>query len=208
MNATTPGSIGGAGRNASPGIERARPSIMSPVRRILVPIDFDEASSEALARAVELARRFDASITLLHVVSRLTLDESRAASPCAEKKADSRARWRLEEEVSKLGAKYPRAYAVMRRGKPSDEILSALEDTRADLVVMGSSGRPGSYRRMGSVAEEVARSSSVPVLTVRPRLRDVSLAGQPIMAVTSRLGVRAAQEETRSRGEDLRERTA
>ncbi len=149
---------------------------MKPFHRILVPLDFDESSNEALRRAVELARAFEASITILHVVHVLPFTHSAGGFSGADltAKLDNAARARLEEATSKLVAEYPHTYAVMRRGLPSEEILSALEDTRADLVVMGAGGRHGlAYPRIGSVAEEVVRLSPTPVLTVRPQARSV-----------------------------------
>jgi len=53
-------------------------------------------------------------------------------------------------------------------GNPSREIVRYAEDEGCDLVVMGTHGRGGIDRLLlGSVAEKVVRSSSVPVLTVR-----------------------------------------
>ena len=53
-------------------------------------------------------------------------------------------------------------------GDPATAIVEAAEETGADLVVMGTSGRTGLTRLlMGSVAEEVLRHAPCPVLTVR-----------------------------------------
>ena len=55
-----------------------------------------------------------------------------------------------------------------REGKPAKEILAAVDDYRADLVVMGTRGQTGLDRLfMGSVARTVLRTSSIPVLTIR-----------------------------------------
>jgi nucleotide-binding universal stress UspA family protein len=52
-------------------------------------------------------------------------------------------------------------------GDPMWEILRAAEKSGCDLIVMGSHGRKG-FRRflMGSVAAQVTRRASCPVLTV------------------------------------------
>jgi nucleotide-binding universal stress UspA family protein len=178
---------------------------MRSLRRILVPLDFGDASNEALLRAVLLARPFDASITILHVVHILTLPDSvrafsRTAPPA---RVENEARERLEEAASKLGAEYPHTYAVMRRGLPADEILSALEDTRADLVVMGTGGEHAlAYAQIGSVAEEVVRSSPVPVLTVRPRAR--SLPATIVRDFSEPSARRETQRDESSRVDDAR----
>ena len=54
-------------------------------------------------------------------------------------------------------------------GYPAEEILGIAEDEKCDMVVMGTHGRKGIDRILfGSVAEKVVKSSTVPVLTVRP----------------------------------------
>src|SRR5215469_3432029 len=56
----------------------------------------------------------------------------------------------------------------IRFGEPGDSILQTVKSCGADLIVMATHGRHGISRLMlGSVADHVARSSTVPVLTVR-----------------------------------------
>ncbi len=55
-------------------------------------------------------------------------------------------------------------------GYAAEEILDLVEKENADLIVMGTHGRTGIDRILfGSVAERVVKSSSVPVLTIRPK---------------------------------------
>ena len=54
-------------------------------------------------------------------------------------------------------------------GDPAQEILAAIESEKIDLVVMGTHGRKGlEHVIFGSVARNVVRRSSVPVLTINP----------------------------------------
>jgi len=53
-------------------------------------------------------------------------------------------------------------------GIPHVEIISAADENNANLIVMGTHGRTGlSHVLLGSVAERVIRTSSVPVLSVK-----------------------------------------
>ena len=53
-------------------------------------------------------------------------------------------------------------------GEPYAEILRVAEDDGCDLIVMGTHGRKGLRRLlMGSVAEQVVRQASCPVMTVK-----------------------------------------
>jgi nucleotide-binding universal stress UspA family protein len=52
-------------------------------------------------------------------------------------------------------------------GSPWQEIEQRIATTHDDLVVMGTHGRRGVNRMLlGSVAEKIVRTSTVPVLTV------------------------------------------
>ena len=56
----------------------------------------------------------------------------------------------------------------LERGEPALVILAVAQETGADLIVMGTHGRTGLRRLlMGSVAEQVVRKASCPVLTIR-----------------------------------------
>ena len=60
----------------------------------------------------------------------------------------------------------------VRLGAPWEEILSVATERGADLVVVGTHGRRGfAHALMGSVAERVVRLSTIPVLTVRSRIK-------------------------------------
>ena len=57
---------------------------------------------------------------------------------------------------------------VLSDGSPAKEIVAYATEEGCDVVVMGTHGRTGVDRLvLGSVAERVVRSSTVPVLTVR-----------------------------------------
>ena len=54
------------------------------------------------------------------------------------------------------------------RGEPAKEILRLAKDERADSIFMGTHGRTGLMRAlMGSVAEQVVRKATCPVVTMR-----------------------------------------
>jgi len=61
------------------------------------------------------------------------------------------------------------ADAVVRSGRPADEIPATATEVGADLIVLGTHGRTGlSQALLGSVALEVLREARQPVLTVGP----------------------------------------
>jgi nucleotide-binding universal stress UspA family protein len=139
------------------------------VERILVPIDFGDAASKALDIAVDLAKKYGATITLLHVyevplepytLTPLDFDFVTPIREAAEKA--------LASAFTALKPKGVEARAELLCGVPWSAILDTAQQQKADLIVMGTHGRKGvMHALLGSVAEKVVRLSPVPVLTVR-----------------------------------------
>ena len=144
---------------------------MATFQRILVPIDFGEASDRALQLAVELAGDSEAELTVLHVCEipiyaygDMPVAPVDLLSPLADL-----ARKRLDSLLASLRDQVPNVRGMLKLGAPWQEILAAASELGADLVVMGTHGRRGlAHALLGSVAEKVVRLSPVPVLTARP----------------------------------------
>jgi nucleotide-binding universal stress UspA family protein len=56
---------------------------------------------------------------------------------------------------------------VVRTGHPAEEILSAVKEEGADMIIVGSRGKRSGKLFMGSVSREVANNAEVPVLIVK-----------------------------------------
>ncbi|MFB6084961.1 MAG: universal stress protein [Halorientalis sp.] len=131
--------------------------------RILVPTDRSDPARQALERAADIANRYDATLTALHVVDTRELDRSEAVD-----ERTRAARAELDETIADLDVD-PKPETVVRAGIPSEEIIDYAEESGMDLIVMGTHGRTGVRRYLlGSVAEKVVRLSDVPVLRVHP----------------------------------------
>jgi nucleotide-binding universal stress UspA family protein len=143
---------------------------MGAFRHVLVATDFSDCSSEAIDVAIELARRYDAALTLLHVyeVPSYAYGEMVYApidfvTPIREAAEKS-----LKSAHAELAQRFPGAKSVLRAGAAWEQIVGAVQELKADLVVVGTHGRRGlSHALLGSVAERVVQRSLVPVLTVR-----------------------------------------
>lgn len=141
---------------------------MGPIRHILVAVDRNGASMRALSYGVRLARSVGAQLTLLHSY------DAEAHAPLADlppQVPTEELRATAEREVASLVATLRQhgveAKSVVRGGPPANEILAATREVEADLVVLGTHGRRGLSRLvLGSVAEQVVRRSSVPVVTL------------------------------------------
>ena len=142
-------------------------------RSILAPIDFDETSDEASRTAAALATTFGASLTLLHCVDIPPYAYANFGGslppPDMLSGLEAAARRALDLKLATARLSVPSAKAILTTGIPWRQILAGIEASNADLVVMGTHGRQGlPHVLLGSVAEKIVRSSSVPVLTVPP----------------------------------------
>jgi len=147
---------------------------MSVYRKILVPIDGSPTSNCGLAEAIRLAKDQGATLRLVHVLDELIL------GPGAEsvvylgntvdllREAGERIVAKAEALVQESGMESESVVLEIMGGRAADSIVAEASAWGADLIVLGTHGRRGARRLvMGSDAEEIVRTASVPVLLVR-----------------------------------------
>jgi universal stress protein A len=144
------------------------------IRRIVVPVDFGEASERAIDYAAGLARLMGASLHLIHILEEPVfasgpIDCCALDTPALCERLHVHARVQLASTAVRLrGDGAHPVTSEIRRGAPAESIVRAAADHRADLVILGTRGRLGlSHMLLGSVAEQVARTASCPALIVR-----------------------------------------
>jgi nucleotide-binding universal stress UspA family protein len=140
------------------------------LNRILLPTDLSESADHAMRQAVEMAAQHQGMLDVFHVV---TIDRE---DPTHLEQALGEYLEKVEKEVFEDLS--TRTEAIRTRGikveistarslSPQDAILDRIEDTKPDLVVMGTHGRSGVKKLfLGSVAESIVRRSPVDVMTV------------------------------------------
>jgi nucleotide-binding universal stress UspA family protein len=154
---------------------------MLAIRTILHPTDFSACSDFALRLAASLARDYDARLVLLHVIEPLVVADIDVLVPPP---------WiGLEALQKRLQNLRPRDVKKVQHriveGYPATEIANVAKETKSDLIVLGTHGRTGLKRvLMGSVAEQVLRKASCPVLTVKSLSAGSALTPTPNWAST------------------------
>jgi nucleotide-binding universal stress UspA family protein len=145
-------------------------------KRILVPIDGSDTAARGLAEAIALARELKATIRLLNLTSDFALMVEMSSAIDFEKYRAGLNQFgqHLLEKASRLateqGVTVETSLHDLRGGRVADAIVEEARQTRCGLIVIGTHGRRGVSRAMlGSDAENVVRSSPVPVLLVRDR---------------------------------------
>jgi nucleotide-binding universal stress UspA family protein len=134
---------------------------------MLVPLDGSSASEQALPLARRIARATLAHVVLVRVAHAFAVP---GVDPTkAQLAVIAEARDYLEKHAARLSTFGLATETAAIYGEAGPGILHELKARRADVVVMGTHGRAGPGRWLfGSVAEEVLRSSPVPVILVPP----------------------------------------
>jgi nucleotide-binding universal stress UspA family protein len=133
---------------------------------VVVATDGSESVERAVAVALDLAERFEATVHALYVIDAEEVDSS-PESVRDELQAALAEDGRDALATVAEGTDRP-VETVVREGRPASQITAYAREVDADLVATGTRGRHGENRFLiGSVAEAIVRSCPVPVLTVR-----------------------------------------
>ena len=146
---------------------------MARLQQILVARDFSSGSDPALTFALALARTTGAEVHTLYA----DVLEPDGFNPAVNRastrdKLRSRLQQRATETIQTSGydpEDVRITHEVIRDAAPAPAILTYADKNDIDLIVMGTHGRRGMRKALlGSVATEVVRLASCPVLTIRP----------------------------------------
>lgn len=168
-------------------------AIATHPHKILVGVDFSDASNRAFEQAFELARRtVAAELHVVSIVDRTALEILGVGPdkhPSFVLAADT-LRDRLTELVRKSMAAFRRlhpetrsvpTFVHVRVGHIAEQVTQLAGEIGIDLVVVGTNGRTGMKRLLlGSVAERVVRLAPCAVLVVRPKNEHV-MDGIPVV---------------------------
>jgi universal stress protein A len=144
---------------------------MDGYQNILVAADCSEAGENALKMADVLAGRFDASLTILHVLEHFPEDMPVSVIPPEDvdpqKFLMDRARGYLEKLSARIGQSGAALEVVVSTHSASREIVQFAQRHGIDLIVVGSHGKNGIQGMSGSTANSVMRAANIDVLVVR-----------------------------------------
>jgi nucleotide-binding universal stress UspA family protein len=143
------------------------------LKKILAPTDFSPNADQALAYALDLARRHGAEVHLMHVIGPLEGDAYSPLrySPEANVQHDTPDKIAydlLQSHIQKHDTKGVTVEPVKQHGSAvASMLLQYAKKEGIDLIVMGTHGRQGMSRFIiGSVAERVVRQAPCSVMTV------------------------------------------
>lgn len=147
------------------------------VKTILWPTDLSENSQRAAKHVVSLAEQYGAAVKLLYVAADLCDYFPAYGNHPDPEKVQAFVDWELEHAKKKLGSicdselkGCPNLSFHLVKGDAAQEILKAISEYKADLVVLtsrGHGGKTGVKGDFGNVADKVVKSSPIPVHVVK-----------------------------------------
>jgi len=141
------------------------------MKKILVPVDFSDITTEVLDYAIHLANEDSSSITVLHVAPPSPIFPGPDAEPIMmqtyvneELDREKDELHAITEHIHKQGIE---AYSVLLQGSIIDTIIDEAKEIKADMIVMGKESHGLLYRTLlGTTSEGVIRRARIPVLII------------------------------------------
>ena len=144
---------------------------MTDYQNILVAIDFSDAANDVIAKAIDIGKRNQTRLTIIHVVEYLPPIDI-AYEPVLS------STWSIDEnELVKQAKtslnqfcerhKQDNAEQLVVIGTPKHEIAQYARDHQCDLIILGSHGRHGLGLLLGSTANGVLHEMPCDILAVK-----------------------------------------
>ena len=152
--------------------------LLPAIEKILVPVDFSDATEKIIAVAEDIALRTKAVITLMHVVDiefypfyGLTVDPAQLI----ERNMIDISMNKLNDMVLKLRDRGLKANWETDTGHAARIVTEYADRNKVDMIILGTHGRSGFDRMMlGSIAEKVLRSAHCPTMVVNTSTVEVT----------------------------------
>ena len=142
------------------------------LNNILFLTDFSEPSETTIPRAIAIAREYEAKVHALHVLTPVRLAH---ATPESDAALIDGLEEGAQAEMQRIDSQFvgvAHETLLVRGESVWSSLEKILNDREIDLVIVGTHGRTGAMKLLvGSVAEEIFRRASVPVLTIGPSVR-------------------------------------
>ncbi len=167
-------------------------------KNILVATDFSPSADEAVRTGIAVARRFESSLFIAHVILPVIYpDQMGVVGPNMFEAQEKSAKEQLEALAFSPSLKcVPHKEMLMRYGPVVSTINDLVAEHNIDLVIVGTHGYKGVQKLMlGSVAEVLLRESRCPVMTVGPHVKRERMQYESILLAIdlSTNSLRAAQ---------------
>jgi nucleotide-binding universal stress UspA family protein len=143
---------------------------MNMASQVLIPIDFSGQSLIALDQSHNLAKFYNAELTLLHVIDSGHMFSIFSKRDSEDEALKNEAKKKLEELGAEITKKYEiKANIIVTKGRANNKIVEAANEISAKLIIMGvhNVGQDMKTRFVGSTVAKVVREAKCPVITIK-----------------------------------------
>jgi nucleotide-binding universal stress UspA family protein len=144
------------------------------IRKILVAVDGSDPSLKASAYAIDLAKKNNAELIVLFIVSPIPYSQFESANIGRMEEIEKIEKERAQNEVDKVKQMAVENKVSVKTDVRINyrsvlkEIVEYAEKRKVDMIIVGSRGRTGFKKLLlGSVASGVVKYSHCPVLVVK-----------------------------------------
>jgi nucleotide-binding universal stress UspA family protein len=146
------------------------------MKKILVPCDFSTNSLQAFRFALDVAKQANGSVHLLYVIELPVLHDSLLMPTLYfekefMKETTENAQKSFEKMITKFNTSNVNVTSHVKFGPINKVILAHTIKHSINLIMMGSHGASGIKELVGSNAERLVRTSSVPVLVIKNKIK-------------------------------------
>jgi len=145
-------------------------TIMSRYKHVLLATDFTQHGEHVAASAHDLANKYNAQLSLVHIIDNVPITES-IYGPIIPLEIDLTAQ--LLASAREKALTIAKTFSIdeqhiwVKTGSPKLEITRIAKENKIDLIVVGSHGRHGLALLLGSTANSVLHYAHCDVMAVR-----------------------------------------
>lgn len=131
-------------------------TLVEKVKSVLVPTDFSEVCESAILQAIEVVKNNSGTVHILHVLT----------------SKDSDVVEKSEEQLKALSQKfeYKNIEIHSEKGDIYTTINNVAEELMVDIIIMGTHGKVGLQKILGSFAQKVVDSTKIPVIVTQGKI--------------------------------------
>jgi len=139
------------------------------MKNILVPVDFSDASFNAVSYAAFLANAFNARLTLVHAYTGTSAFDEVANGKVYDSLEELEAANEkfLKKEIERIARKFTvKTDSIAMKGNPVKVINDVAEKNHPEMIVMGMKGKGESNSILGSTTVSMIDETSIPLLII------------------------------------------
>ena len=139
------------------------------MKNILVPIDFSDASYNAVSYAAFLANVFNTGLLLVHAYSSTSAIDQSSDTKVAESTEELELANEnfLKREIEGIARKFTiKIKGLVMKGNPVNVIREVAEKNNSEIIIMGMKGKGESNSIFGSTTTSMIDKTSIPLLVV------------------------------------------